>query len=96
MRKFFKVIYNIIRGTVRTACMLVIVAACCIIKWVTFEPGTKDCLTERKVRRIRTLSRMKIFFLNLFPAPVNRFLGLEHYKEYINEHLRDGLQLRYQ
>ena len=96
MTGFFKVIYNIVRGLARFVFNLFIAISCFFIKIVTFEPNSKDTLTVRKARRIRALSRFKVFVLNVFPDPVNRFLGLYNYKIYLNEHLRDGLQLRYE
>lgn len=96
MRGVFKVIYNIIRGLVRFAFRICVALTCILIKVVTFEPGSKEEITVRKAKRIRALSRFKMFALNSLPDPVNRFLGLYNYKNYLNEHLRDGLQLRYE
>ncbi len=96
MRGVFKVIYNIIRGLVRLVFNVCVIISCLIIRVVTFEPGSKETITVRKAKRIRALSKFKMFALNSLPDPVNRFLGLYDYKNYLNEHLRDGLQLRYE
>ena len=93
MKGFFKVIYNIIRGFVRLFFLILLMLAQGAIKLITYEPGTSKTITVRKAKRIRILSRFKVFILNAFPPAVNRYLGIENYKNYLNEHLRDGLQL---
>ena len=96
MTGILKVFHNIIRGFVRLAFRIPIAVTCLLIKAVTYEPGKSNVITERKAARIRALSKFKIFVLNAFPDPVNRYLGLDGYKIYLNEHLKDGLQLRYE
>ena len=93
MRKFLKVIYNIIRGITRTVFYLFILILQGIIFVLTYERGTIKKITPRKARRIRLLSKIKIFLLNLSPTFLVRFLGVEHYREYLNKHIGNGVQL---
>lgn len=95
MKGVLKVIYNIVRGLVRIFIGLVVILIAKLIYFFTFEPGKKHQVTERKARRIRALSKFKIFILNILPAGLLSFLGLKNYRDYLNEHLRYGLQLRY-
>ncbi len=90
-----KVIYNIVRGVTRLCLLFILMICQAVIYLVTFEPGTKDRLTVRKAKRIRLLSRLKVWFLNVLPEPVSKFIGVEDYKIYLNQHLKNGLQLRY-
>lgn len=93
MKKAFEVPYNIVRGVVRLVFKICVVIVCLIIKLVTFEPNKTHEITVRKAKRIRMLSKFKVLVLNFFPDSVNRYLGIYNYKIYLNEHLRDGLQL---
>lgn len=95
MKGVLKVIYNIVRGLIRFACFMVLLFFQGTIKLVTYEPGKNKTITVRKAKRIRALSRLKLFVLNAMPSAVNDFLGTERYKIYLNKHLRNGLQLRY-
>ena len=96
MKQFFKVIFNIFKGLTRILFWAVLVIVTAIIRLVTYEPGTKGYLTKRKAKRIRLLTRFKMWFLNTLPVSVNKFLGLENYKLYLNKHLGNGMQLRYE
>lgn len=95
MSGILKVIYNIIRGVTRLCLFFIVMMCQGVIYFVTFEPGTKDRLTVRKAKRIRLLSKLKVWFLNVLPEPVSKFIGVEDYKIYLNQHLKNGLQLRY-
>lgn len=95
MRGVLKVIYNILRGLIRIALWLIVAVIIGLIKLFTLEPGKKGQITVRKARRIRALSKFKVWIFNFLPLPVVKFLGFEKYREYLNEHLRDGLQLCY-
>jgi len=97
MSGFLKVIYNIVRGLCRFPVWLITVTIIQIIYFVTYEPGTKRQITPRKARRIRVLSKFKLFVYNTIPEPIMRFLYRNQtYKNYINTHLKNGLQLRYE
>lgn len=96
MKGLLKVIYNIIRGIVRAVLFLLLLLVQRIIYVVTFEPGTKREITVRKARRIRALSKLKFVFLNALPEPVHKFLGTGNYRNYLNKHIGNGLQLRYE
>ena len=96
MRKFLKVIYNIIRGITRTIFYLFILLLQGIIFALTYEKDTKKKITPRKARRIRLLSKIKMFLLNLFPTFLVKFLGVEYYRNYLNEHIGNGVQLCYE
>lgn len=93
MKKFLKVIYNIFRGITRTVFYLTIGMACRVIKAVSGERGKEGRITVRKARRIRALTKFKMFILNVFPISLNRFLGLDNYRDYLNEHIGNGVQL---
>ena len=96
MKQFFKVIFNILKGLTRILFWAVLVVVTAIIKFATYEPGKKGYLTKRKAKRIRLLTSFKIWLLNTLPVSVNKFLGLENYKLYLNKHLGNGMQLRYE
>ena len=89
-----KVIYNIFRGVVRFVVWIFTVLLANLIYLLTIEPGTKNKITPRKARRIRAMSKVKHSLLNFLPVSVNKFIGTETYRNYLNEHLADGLQLR--
>lgn len=93
MKKIFEVPYNIVRGVMRLIFRICVALVCFIIKLLAFEPNTSKEITVRKAKRIRMLSRFKVWVLNFFPDSVNRYLGIYNYKIYLNKHLRDGLQL---
>ena len=93
MKKFLKVIYNIFRGITRLVFYLTIGMACRVIRAVSGERDKDGRITPRKARRIRALTRFKVFVLNLFPVSVNRFLGINNYRDYLNEHIGNGVQL---
>ena len=93
MKKFFTVIYNIIRGITRVIAWFALVIVTMLIKLFTLEPGTKGRLTKRKARRIRALAKVKLFYFNNVPDGVHNFLGIKLYKDYLNEHLGNGVQL---
>lgn len=93
MKGFLKVIYNIFRGLCRAAIKLPVTIIFLLIWLVTLEPGTNDRLTVRKAKRIRALSKFKLFVFNLFPEGFFKFIGYGGYKNYINSHLKNGLQL---
>lgn len=94
MKKILKIIYNIIRGVCRLVFRLVTILIVLLLKLATYEPGKKDEITPRKARRIRALSKLKLWFFNTMPDCIVSFLGYSNYKIYINEHLKNGLQLR--
>lgn len=96
MKKFFIVIYKTIRGTARLILNILFLLICWVIKTLTLEKGKEGQLTKRKAARIRFLTKVKMFFLNIMPKSVNRFFGIEDYRIYLNEHLGDGMQLRYE
>jgi len=89
-----KIVYNIIRGTIRIFLWFAILCFCAIVKLVTIEPGKDKQITPRKARRIRAFSKMKYFILNSIPESVNKFIGTETHRNYLNKHLANGLQLR--
>ena len=93
MKKFLKVIYNIFRGVARTVFYLFILILQGIIFALTYERGTIKKITPRKARRIRLLSKIKMFLLNLSPTFLTKFLGIEYYRDYLNEHIGNGVQL---
>lgn len=93
MKKFFTVIYNIIRGITKVIAWAFIISTTWLIWLITLEPGTKGHLTKRKARRIRALTKVKLFYFNNVPDSVHKFLGIKLYKEYLNEHLGNGVQL---
>ena len=95
MKSVLKVLYNCIRGVFKLALCLIVVTIFRLIKIFTYEPGTNGMITPRKARRIRALSRFKLFIFNTVPEPVLAFFDKLQYKEYINTHLKNGLQLRY-
>ena len=92
--KLLKILINIFKGLCRVIIHFVALIIIQLIKLVTYEPGTKNQITVRKARRIRALSKFKLFFFNLFPEGFYKFIGYGGYKNYINTHLRNGLQLR--
>ena len=94
MKKIGKVIYNIIRFIVRSVLWTLLVLFRMILKYLTIEPGKNKEITPRKARRIRFLSKVKYRFLNTLPDSANKFIGTENYKNYLNKHLENGLQLR--
>ncbi len=87
MKKFFTVIYNILRGITRVIAWTFIIIATWLIWLFTLEPGTKGHLTKRKARRIRAFTKLKLFYFNNVPDCVHKFLGFKLYKDYLNEHL---------
>lgn len=87
MNGVVKVFYNIIRGFVRLAFRIPIFIAQALIYAATFEPGKVRVLTPRKARRIRALTKLKLWFLNSLPTFIAKYLGVEEYKEYLNLHL---------
>lgn len=91
---FLRIIHNIIRGLVRLAFRLPIFIVQALIYVVTFEPGKRKMLTVRKAKRIRALTKLKMWFFNSLPTPVSKYLGVECYKNYLNSHLSHGMQLR--
>ena len=95
MKEILKVPYNIIRGITRFAFYIVLVIVIKTIYLITYEPGTKNKITVRKAKRIRALSKFKLFAFNHLPEEVTKFLGIENYKQKFNYHLKNGLQLRY-
>ena len=94
MKKFLIVIRNIFRGILRVCLFFGVVAFREIVKALTYERGKEKEITVRKAKRIRALSKFKIKALNSMPKCVNEFIGTENYKEYLNKHLWNGLQLR--
>jgi len=96
MKKFFRVILNIIRGLARIIAFFVSVFVIQLIKLVTYEPGTKGRVTIRKARRIRFLTNAKLRIFNFVPDCVLDFFGIKFYKEILNERFRNGVQLCYE
>lgn len=94
LKEIYKILYNIIRGLCRFSIRLIILLFVWTIFLITYEPNKKKTITVRKARRIRILSKFKIFALNLMPDCMASFLGFEKYKNYLNTHLKNGLQLR--
>ena len=94
MNAFYKVIFNIFRGFVRFAFYASIISIIFFIKVLSYEPGKNKEITPRKARRIRAFSSLKLFYFENVPECINKFLGLENYKNHINTHLKNGLQLR--
>lgn len=94
MKSVLKVIYNIVRGLCRYSIYLVFIIIARIIKFLTFEKGKEKQITVRKAKRIRFFSKIKLVFHNILPDFISKFLGFYNYKNYINTHLRNGLQLR--
>ena len=93
MNGFLKVIYNIIRGLFRIFFLTLLAIIIVFTRAITFEPGKKGEITVRKAKRIRFLSKIKGFILNVLPQNVVRYLGWDEYKDYFNKHIRNGLQL---
>ena len=96
MKQFLKVIFNVFKGLSRTVALFVFMIICTAIKVFTYEPGTKYQLTKRKAKRIRLLTKLKLFVFNHVPNGVSKFFGVEEYKDYLNKHLGNGMQLRYE
>lgn len=96
MKKFLKVIYNIIRGITRVVAWVALIITTKTISLFTLEPGTKGHLTKRKAKRIRALTKVKLFYFNNVPDCVHKFLGINFYKDYLNKHLGNGVQLCYE
>lgn len=95
MKKVLTVIYKFFRGTFRLLFDLLMLFICWVIKKITYEKGRDGDVTKRKAARIRFLTKVKMFVLNVTPRPINRFFGTEDYRIYLNEHLGNGMQLRY-
>lgn len=93
MKGFLKVIHNIIRGFVRLFVRLFILLIQALIYIVTFEPGKQRQITVRKAKRIRALTKFKLWVFDLLPDSVLRYLGMKDYKDYLNSHLKHGMQL---
>lgn len=85
------VIGNIITKTPAIIAKFIIVLIAFIISIITIEPGTKGTLTKRKFRRIRFLTKVKMFLLNIMPDPVCKFLGFLDYKNYLKKHFSYGV-----
>lgn len=94
IKGLYTVIYNIIRGIIRFVVHFTILFVAEIIFFVTYEKGKRKCITTRKAKRIRALSKFKFFIFKLIPEKVSNYLGFERYKKYFNKHLTNGLQLR--
>lgn len=96
MKKFLRVIFNIIRGVVRVVSFFAFIVVLNLIRLITYEPWAKSSLTKRKIRRIRFLTKVKLFVFNKVPDSVVDFFGVGIYKNYLNKHLGDGVQLCYE
>lgn len=94
MRKFLKVIWNIIRGTFKLVVLLLYALFMAILKGIFYNKKTCGVITPRKAARIRFFSKIKLFFMNVIPESLLSFFGILQYKKYINENLKNGLQLR--
>ena len=89
------VIHNIVRGFVRFAFYILFVAVKFLIYLICGGWHDRKHITVTKAKRIRFLTKIKLWFLNSVPEWVIRYLGIGGYKNYLNSHLNHGMQLRY-
>lgn len=81
MRKeytFKYVLSEICRLLIYSICFFVVGVVCFIIYVVTYERGYKGKVTLRKVKRIRALSRLKLWFYRTFPK-IAKITSLDGY-----------------
>lgn len=93
MIKVLEVPYNIVRGLIRFAFNIIVYFFALLIYLFTYEPHKKNCITTRKAKRIRVLTKLKVWFFNVVPDSVIRYLGKQDYKDYLFSHLNHGVQL---
>lgn len=65
---------------------LVIGIICFLIYIFTYEPNKKHILTIRKAKRIRVLTKFKLWYFNHFKH-LTIFLGDYDYFKYLDKHL---------
>ena len=73
IRRILKIVIHLIRRILQIILSLLISIICGIIYAVTYEPGTYQQVTKRKVRRIRALTKLKLYIYKYF-KPVCVFM----------------------
>ena len=84
MKKFFEIIYKIIRNFIRSILDTIVSILCCIIFFVTYEPHKFKKVTKRKIRRIRRIYKFKIFVFKHLPRTL-KFLRYYNSLEEVNK-----------
>lgn len=82
--KIKDIIIHFLRRILRITLSFVCWIVCTLIYIVTFEPNTKHKATVRKVKRIRVLTKFKLYLYNWF-KPVFKFLHYDYYERLDNK-----------
>lgn len=77
-------LYKIIRNYVRFFVSLIVHLICLLIFIVTYEPFQWKKVTKRKIRRIRALTKFKIWIFKHFPKTL-QYLGKYNYYEKLSK-----------
>lgn len=88
-----KFIYKFIRSLFRFLALLILCAVTNTIYVLTYEKGAKGKMTYRKAKRIKRLTKLKIFALDHMPR-LMKFLGCYDYLSKLKYRIGYGVQLR--
>lgn len=81
------IIFRLIMSTIFRAVLYVMIS---IIYFLTYEPHSDCVVTERKVRRIRELTRFKLWFYRHFPKLCEIFL-IDDYMKGLDNKFKHGV-----